>query len=266
MIEVTLNNVSKSFDLPGGGKTHALKAVSVTLVPGEFTVLVGPNGSGKTTLLNLLAGSIESDTGEIRARIDGRDLNWLQLSGRARSRHVVWIHQNSAAGSVNDLDVEENMRLAALRGVTLPWRRAVDRNWRRHVAQMLDGTRLAGKARATADDLSLGQRQLLALELAAVRNGQLILLDEPTASLDRASAALCIARADALAREAHASTVLVTHDLALAAGFGDRLLVMQDGRIAHDLSGPSKQALTPEVLFKLCQFDRAPAVGYESGN
>jgi putative ABC transport system ATP-binding protein len=266
MIELELSNVSKKYPLQGGGETEVLKGVSATLAPGEFTVVVGPNGSGKTTLLNLLAGAIKADDGEVRARQDGRDLDWNGLPRHIRSRYVVRIHQDSTLGSVTDLDVEENMRLAALPGRALPWRRAISSRWRNRVTEVFVGTRLDRKARVAAGDLSLGQRQLLALEMVAVRSGRLFLLDEPTASLDRASAAICIARADKLVREMPATAVLVTHDLALAAVFGDRLLVLLDGTIAHDFSGAAKRALTAEDLFRLCQFDQAPAMIPQSGS
>jgi putative ABC transport system ATP-binding protein len=257
MTGVTLHNVCKRFDAPGNAGAPALDGVSATFTAGEMTIVVGANGSGKSTLLNVIAGDMPPDSGSITFVAD-KTFDALSLSPRARSRIIGRIFQDPSAGSVDDFDVEENLCLAKLQSSPKLLQVAMTGRRRRQIVETLGGTALRQKAKAKARELSHGQRQLLALEMAAARRTSVLLLDEPTASLDRDNAASCAARAEAYARTDGATVIFVTHDMGLAAAFGQRLLVLKDGRLAHDLAGNAKASLTPEAVFRLCGFSATP--------
>lgn len=258
MIGLRLKQISKRFVAPDGGAIIALEDLSVEIAPGQFVVVVGPNGSGKSTLLNLVAGQEHPDLGTVTANIEGRDRDWTHVSSRRRSRYVARIHQDPAAGTAGDLTVSEHLRLGELSRVPIPFLTAVPSRSRKTMGDRLSSA-LSTKVDANVSELSHGQRQLLALEMAAARSAQILLLDEPTASLDRDNAAFCMRRTRELQTQLHTTILLVTHDMAIAAQFGDRLLVLRDGRLQADMAGVEKAALKPEDVFHLCRFD-VPAV------
>jgi putative ABC transport system ATP-binding protein len=250
MMSITLEAVVKRFALPGGETVTALEDVSLTCCDGSLTILVGPNGSGKSTLLHILAGDLHADRGTVTAEIDGLARDWTRATAKERSRWISRIWQDPGAGSIGDLTIEENLGLATLGPIPHPLRRAVSRRSRSAAALVMGDSPLASKLGARSDTLSGGQRQLLAIEMAAARRSRVLLMDEPTASLDGRNAAACMVRAAAIARRG-AIVVVVTHDMALAAAFGDRLLVVQRGRIVHDIAGAKKTSLTASAVFDL---------------
>jgi putative ABC transport system ATP-binding protein len=231
----------------------ALDNISLAIAKGEFVIIVGPNGSGKSTLMKVLSGRERVSSGAITAVVDGRRQDWGRLNGRTR-RAIGQIRQDPVGGTVDELTVAENLRFASLARLPLPFRRALPSAWRRLAQDKLRETSLAAKADVFASELSHGQRQLLALEMAAARSVQLLLLDEPTASLDRKNSNFCMQRVEDLRAQLTATTLLVTHDMLIAAKHGDRLLILRDGRIAADLTGDEKAKLRPEDIFRLSGF------------
>jgi putative tryptophan/tyrosine transport system ATP-binding protein len=254
MIGLVFQNVSKRFAVPGG-IVGALENLDLEVVSGEFVVIVGPNGSGKSTLLNLVAGTEQPDAGALLATFPDRRRDWTHSSSRSRSRHIARIYQDPAAGTASQLTVTEHLRLAELTRMPNPLLTALSARSREMIGKRLGVTALSDKSDALVGELSHGQRQLLALEIAAIRSAKIMLLDEPTASLDRNNSAFCMRRVQELHLQLGATTLLVTHDMAIAAQFGDRLVVLRDGKLQADVRGAEKDALTPEDVFRLCGFD-----------
>jgi putative ABC transport system ATP-binding protein len=265
VIGLRLKHVSKRFAAPDGGVITALEDLSLDITAGEFVVIVGPNASGKSTLLNLVAGRYQTDEGAIIAVFAGRERDWTRTSSQNRSRHIARIHQDPTAGTASDLTVVEHLRLAGLSRLPVPFVTAVPTRTRAAIRERLGATALSTKTDALVSELSHGQRQLLALEMAATRSAQILLLDEPTASLDRNNAAFCMRRAQELQMQLQATVLLVTHDMAVAAQFGDRLLVLRDGRLHADVGGAEKTRLRPEDVFRLCGFDMPALVNAPTG-
>jgi putative ABC transport system ATP-binding protein len=253
VIELQLEGISKRFSGPDGGLVTALDNLSLTIPNGEFLVVVGPNGAGKSTLMKLLSGRERASSGTITAVVDGKGQDWTIPTARTR-RQIGQIRQDPVAGTVDELTVGENLRFASLAAIPIPFRTALSEKWRKRAIDLLDPTALARKTGALASELSHGQRQLLALEMAAARSVQLLLLDEPTASLDRKNADFCMRRVEDLRKGLTATVLLVTHDMSIAAAHGDRLVVLRDGRIAADLAKNEKADLRPEDVFKLSGF------------
>ncbi len=254
MISLQLHNLTKSFPTADGAAIPALKNASVVIEPSEFVVVIGHNGSGKTTLLNLLAGEFQPDSGTISANIDGRDMDWAALPAPQRGQYVARVQQAPERGTVSDLTVLENLRLCQLPGAPSPFQSGLSAAARTALMDMLAGSVLQEKADALAGNLSQGQRQLLALEMALLRAPQLLLLDEHTASLDRRNATLCMARAEQASRRDRITVLMVTHDLGLAARYGDRLLILSDGHVTQNLAGESKNRLELGDIADLCGF------------
>lgn len=245
MTSVVLNSVSKRFRGASGTVT-ALDNISLEVPSGQFVVLVGQNGSGKSTLLKILAGRDDADSGQVM--IEPSPTRSAHPSGPVVSAFVA---QDPRRGTADDLTVEEHLELARLRRMPRPFGRAVRRSKHAQVARQPQARALRPRMHAQAETLSGGERQLLALEMAAAIGSKLFLLDEPTASLDRANADYCLSEISKMSAELGATIFLVTHDLFAAAKMGDRLLVLADGRIAWDIDKESKGALTAEDIFRL---------------
>lgn len=251
-----IRNLSKSFPSNGNGTTHALRSVDLDLRPGEFVVVIGPNGSGKTTLLNVLAGDFDPDTGQIVLVTNGKNGGaWLQMPRWQRAAYLARVHQDPRRGTAAGMTVWENLRLACSRQrVPLPWSFAPPTHDRQWFLERLERLGLASKIDSRVAELSQGQRQLLALELAMLREPVLLLADEHTASLDQANAKKCLEATVALSRESGATVIMVTHNLMDALNYGDRLIVMRDGAVERDLAQEQKASLQLNDLIALCGY------------
>lgn len=201
------------------------------LAAGEVTVLAGPNAAGKSTLLQTLAGLIRAGGG--RAVLEGADL--LAMPAVARAGLVGFMPQTPPAAA--GLSVLESV--IAARAVTL---RAGAEAAAIAVLTRLGLVDLADRSMAR---LSGGQRQMVALAQAMVRQPRLLLLDEPTSALDLARQVRLLGTLRALAAEGRI-VVAVLHDLGLAARWADRIAVLDDGRLAA--FGTPSEVLTPDLL------------------
>lgn len=203
---------------------------------GSVTALVGPNAAGKTTLLRGLAGLARA-SGSIR--FGGTEL--IGLSAAAHARYVTYMPQNLPQRVA--LTVYEAM-LGALRASD------ADREDRRDTAvramAALQRLGIAGLANRPLDQLSGGQRQLASLAQCIVREPPVLLLDEPTSALDLAHQFRVMRTVRELTRERGMATVVVLHDIALAARWCERIVVLSGGRVVAD--GPVAEAVTPHML------------------
>jgi putative ABC transport system ATP-binding protein len=229
--------------------------VDLEIDPGRLVAIVGHNGSGKTTLLNLIAGDYYPENGAIVAWDGSGECDWTRLPGWVRAHHVARVLQDPARGTVGELTVEENLWLASLKnGIPSPFRFSTSGSSRRDLSARLVRVGLEDRFATRVDELSGGQRQMLAVELALLRRPSVLLLDEHTASLDRRNAAQCLSLTESVCREAGITVLLVTHNLSDAASFGDRVIVMQDGRIVADLPGARHSGLTGDELYQRCGY------------
>jgi len=219
------------------GTRPVLTDVDLAVAPGALTVVVGPNGAGKSTLLRALAGLVAPSTGAVLA--DGRPLHALDRLARARA--VAYLPQGG--GISWPLPVAEVAALGRLpHGERVE---ALPEAGRAAVAAALADLDLAGLADRPATELSGGERARALLARALATQAPVLLADEPVAALDPRHQ-LGVLR---LLREragAGAAIVAVMHDLALAARFADRIVVMADGRVVAQ--GEPAAVLTPERL------------------
>lgn len=208
-----------------------LYGVSAALAPGRITAICGPNGAGKSTLLQCLAGLLRPDSGEVL--LSGAPLP----PGRERARAIGYLPQSG--------EVAWDLSVAALAALgRLPHG---DRG-EAHVAAALEAVDLAALAQRPVSTLSGGERARALLARVLAGEPDWILADEPLAALDLAHQLALLARLRAAA-DSGAGVVLVLHDLALAMNHADRVLVLEQGKLAAD--GPPEQALAAEVVARV---------------
>ena len=248
-----LNNVSKTFN-PGtiNAKT-ALRGLNLKLNDGDFVTVIGGNGAGKSTMLNAIAGVFDIDGGSIV--IDGEDIT--RRSEHKRAAFIGRVFQDPMMGTAPTMTIEENLALAARRGRrrTLAWgiRKAERSEFRDRLASL--GLGLEDRITTRAGLLSGGQRQALTLLMASLVKPRLLLLDEHTAALDPATAGRVLELSDEIVSEDHLTTLMVTHNMRDAIEHGNRLIMMNEGRIVLDIAGEEKKRLTVDSL--LAKFSRA---------
>lgn len=232
MAILSLRGVSKSFG-EGPQRVDAVRDVSLDFERGEMVSLVGPSGSGKSTLLAMVGGLLTPTSGEIL--VDGVDIARLGARERTRYRRdqVGFVFQGS--NMVPFLTARENLLLVAGFG-------GMDKGaLRRRADELLEELDLTHVAGHLATRLSGGERQRVAIARALMRDPALILVDEPTASLNTELGERVV---DALAEEVRGrnkACLMVTHDERMAARAG-RLIEFRDGRIRHDASVASDEA------------------------
>ncbi|MCW2952808.1 MAG: transporter related protein [Conexibacter sp.] len=228
-----LRDVRKHFTAPDGDSVRAVDGVSLALVPGELVALYGPSGSGKSTLLFLAAGLTRPDAGAVL--FDGRDL--ARLSRRDAARHRLtelgFIFQTFRL--VPGLSAIDNAALKLMAAG------ASRREARRAVLPLLERLGIADRAEHRATQLSVGERQRVAIAGALSNGPRLVLADEPTGSLDSRRAHEVLALLAAIAVERDIGVALVTHDPA-AAAVATRAFRLHDGRLEPFAPAPTPAA------------------------
>lgn len=241
-----LHGLRQTFNPGTVNEVRALQGVDLKLEEGSFVVVLGTNGSGKSTLLNAVAGSFFLDEGRIH--LDGHDVTrWPE---HRRAQLIGRVFQNPFSGTAPGMSIAENFALAARRGKPrgLSWALAPDLlgALRDRVAALRMG--LEDRLDNAIGSLSGGQRQALTLLMATWLRPRLLLLDEHTAALDPKSADQVISLSDEVIRRDGLTTLMVTHSMAQAVAYGDRILMMHRGRVVHDFRGAEKRRLRPEDL------------------
>lgn len=230
---IKFNQVYKSFTNDAGQVNPLIADLNVTFNQGEFLMIIGANGSGKSTLLNLIAGLIYPDKGSIA--LDNEEIQ--KLKPYQRSKYIARIFQNPLQGSVADLTVMENMRLAFLRNQSKGLKIGIDTTFKEKVKQAISQLQLGleNKTEQKMGTLSGGQRQALTLVMATLCDAKVLLMDEPTAALDPKSAMSLMENANKLISNRKLTTIMVTHNMREAVSYGNRLLMMKEGKIIRDL-------------------------------
>ena len=246
-------DIFKTFNAGTINEKKALQGVSLHLEPGDFVTVIGGNGAGKSTLMNSVSGAYPVDEGQII--IDGHDVTGLPEYKRAKL--IGRVFQDPMMGTAATMQIEENMALAARRGKIRTLRPGITKKERAYYKEQLKILDLGLEDRLTAKVglLSGGQRQALTLLMAALQKPKLLLLDEHTAALDPKTAAKVLDATQKIVEKDNLTTLMITHNMRDAIAYGNRLIMMYDGRIVVDVSGEEKKKLTVEQLLDL--FSRA---------
>ena len=246
-----LKNITKTFNQGTINEKHALNGIDLTLEDGDFVTVIGGNGAGKSTLLNAIAGVWPVDTGSIV--IDGQDVTGLPDFKRAPL--IGRVFQDPMTGTAPTMQIEENLAIAARRGKHrgLAW--GVNNKEREEYKERLKILDLGLEDRLTAKVglLSGGQRQALTMLMATLVKPKILLLDEHTAALDPKTASKVLRATDKIVNEGHLTTLMITHNMKDAIVHGNRLIMMNAGKVVLDIKGEEKKKLTVEKL--LHQFE-----------
>ena len=247
MLEI--NNIVKTFNPGTVNEKVALRGVSLHLKPGDFVTVIGGNGAGKSTLMNTVAGVYPVDSGSIR--IDGVDVT--ALPEHKRAKFIGRVFQDPMMGTAASMQIEENLALAARRGKPRTLRPGITRTEREAYREQLKilGLGLEDRLTAKVGLLSGGQRQALTLLMATLQKPKLLLLDEHTAALDPKTAAKVLEVTQRIVERDNLTTLMITHNMKDAIAYGNRLIMMYDGRILVDVAGEEKSKLTVEELLNL---------------
>ena len=233
-----INHISKTFNPGTINEKKALVDLDLHLRDGDFVTVIGGNGAGKSTLLNAVAGVWPVDSGSIV--LGGTDIT--DLPEHKRAAFIGRVFQDPMMGTAPDMQLEENLALALRRGKRRTLR------WGEKLAPL--GLGLENRMTAKVGLLSGGQRQALTLLMAALQKPKLLLLDEHTAALDPATAAKVLELSDLIVAENGLTALMITHNMRDAINHGNRLIMMNQGRIILDISGDEKKKLTKTELLQ----------------
>ena len=251
-----IESISKTFQPGTINEKKALQQISLTLNDGDFVSVIGSNGAGKSTLLNAIAGVFEVDEGKIS--ID--DIDVTKMPEHKRASYIGRVFQNPLVGTASDMWIEENLALAYRRGNKRGLKQGINDEERKKYFDILSSFDLGLENRMTTKVglLSGGQRQALTLLMATIKKPNLLLLDEHTAALDPKTADKVLELTNKIVTENKLTTFMVTHNMKDALKYGNRLVMMDNGRIIFDVSGKEKDKL--EVKDLLDKFEKVGGV------
>ncbi len=254
-----LKNITKRFKAGTVDETTVFDGFDFKIEKGEFVSVIGSNGSGKTTLLNLICGSLKPDNGQII--FNGKDIT--SVSEFKRARIIGRVFQEPKIGTCADLTILENMALADNKNKPYGLGKCVNKKRIDYYKTLLSqcDMGLENRLGAQVGTLSGGQRQALALVIANMTNIELLILDEHIAALDPKSSDRVMELTDKIVRENSITTLMVTHNLRYAVEYGNRLLMMHEGKTVLDIRDSEKESARVEDILKI--FD---SISIEKGN
>lgn len=248
-----VNGITKVF---GGGTVNektALSGVNLIMNEGDFVTVIGNNGAGKSTLLNCIAGVFPVDAGSIV--LDGEDLT--KQPEHKRARHIGRVFQDPLKGTAFDMTIEQNLAIAYYKNKPRGLQPGITKKDRELFREKLSvlGMGLEDRMTEKVKLLSGGQRQSLTLLMASIANPKLLLLDEHTAALDPAAAAKVLELTDRVASREGMCTLMITHNMKDALHYGNRTILMKNGKIVMELAGEERKAMTVEKLIEKFSID-----------
>ena len=225
----------------GGLGKPVLNGASLELKQGEVGILLGKNGSGKTTLFKNILGIEKPQQGTMH--FDGENL--LKMKRRERARRIAYVPQHIHFGDLSVLD-------SVLMGRVSYFGMKAGREDYEAVEQILEDMQLTEFASRSAEALSGGEKQKIAIARAMAQEPKLMVFDEPTGNLDIANEQLIIAEAKRLAREKNISILSSLHDLNQALHFGDKFFFLKDGVVKY---AGGKEIVTEDVIRDIFDVD-----------
>ena len=246
---IKINKIDKTF-FPGTiREQHALKNVSLEIKDGDFITILGGNGAGKSTLFNTIAGTLPLTSGSIR--IMGEDVT--NFSPEKRAKYLSRVFQDPKMGTAPRMTVAENLLIAKFRGEKrglLPRRLSSHREEFQTTIEKV-GNGLEKHLDTPIEFLSGGQRQALSLLMATLKRPELLLLDEHTAALDPKTSVALMELTDDFVSKDHLTALMITHHMEDALKYGNRLIVMKEGRIIQDLNKEEKAKMKISDYYQL---------------
>lgn len=241
-----LEHISKTFDAHTGHENQIFHHFDLEIKKGQFVVVIGSNGSGKSTLLNLICGSIEADEGKIW--MEGKEIQ--EKSEYQRMKRIGRIHQDPTVGTSPSMSVLENLSMASNKGKKFGLKKGIQKKNVDIYKQLLKkfNMGLENKLDAKVCELSGGQRQALALAMVTMTPMDLFILDEHTAALDPKLSEHMMKMTNDIIQNKKLTTFMITHQLKDALIYGNRLIMLHQGKIILDVCGKEKENLNEQQL------------------
>ena len=247
MIEI--KNIHKLYNLGEVTESCIFDDFSLNIKENDFLSIVGSNGSGKTTLLNIICGSIPIEHGKII--LDGKDItNWPEYR---RMKKIGRVYQNPALGTCPSLNIIENLSLAENKDRSFNLLPLIDNNRIDYYRELLKSLNLGleDKIYVKVGSLSGGQRQAIALLMTTLNDIDFLILDEHTAALDPKTADTIMEITNDVVMKKNITTIMVTHNLRYAVEYGNRIVMLHQGKNIFDKSGNAKEELKVDDILSL---------------
>ena len=232
-----------------GDNVQILKSLSLDIYDGDFITVLGTNGAGKSTLFNTIAGNLAIDSGQLLHH----GQNIAHESSVARTNYIARVFQDPKMGTAPRMTVAENLLLAENRGRKRTLRsRGLTKEKLTEYAEITKvmGNNLDTRLNTATGNLSGGQRQALSFLMATRVKPELLLLDEHTAALDPKTSEQLMLATNQQVTQNRLTALMITHNLADALKYGNRLLILNAGNIVLDVRGDDKVALDEAQILK----------------
>lgn len=256
---IELKNIYKYYNPGTVNEMCLFEDFNLNIEKGEFVSVIGSNGSGKTSMLNLICGSIPLDKGDIL--IEGKSI--ARLPEYVRNKRIGRVYQNPSLGTCPEMTILENLSLADNKGKKFGLSLGINKARIDYYKEILSGLSLGleDKLNTKVKSLSGGQRQALTLLMSTLTPIEFLILDEHTAALDPKTADLIMELTDKVVKEKKLTAIMVTHNLRYAVEYGNRLLMMHQGKAVIDKAEEEKSKITvDDILGKFTE------ISIECGN
>lgn len=247
---IKIENMHKTFYPGTVNENHAIKDINLSINENDFITIIGSNGAGKSTLFNLISGNIISSKGSIN--INSKDVTLDPEYKRAK--YIGRIFQDPRLGTASNMSIQDNMIIAykkGMKGLRSSLNKKIKNEFRDRLSLL--NMNLENRLEDNVGLLSGGQRQALTLLMVVMSKPDLILLDEHTAALDPKNAEIVQDLTLKFVKEHNLTAMMITHNMQHAIEFGNRLFMMDKGKIIFDTIGQDKSILTKDDLIKKFQ-------------
>ncbi|MDR2027929.1 MAG: ATP-binding cassette domain-containing protein [Treponema sp.] len=254
---IRIENLDMIFEPGSPDENIALKDINLTVQQGDFITIIGSNGAGKTTLYNVIAGSRLPTRGrifirdELREGAKNAEREITREAEYRRARYIGRIFQNPLLGTAGKMTLADNMMIChkkGYKGLKISLNSPMREYFREHLRSL--GMGLENRLNDNVDLFSGGQRQALTLLMTVMSKPNLLLLDEHTAALDPRNAEMVMELTLRFAAEYKLTVMMITHNMAHALEFGNRLLMMDGGEIILDIDRDEKAKLSTADIVK----------------
>ena len=234
-----LEHICKTYNKGTVNETTLFSDFNLQVKKGEFISVIGSNGSGKTSILNLICGSIPLDSGDIKVR--GESI--VKLKEYQRSKIIGRVFQDPAKGTCPSMNILQNMAMADNKGKAFNLTSGVNKKRISYYKEQLSRLHLGleDKLYVKVGALSGGQRQAMALLMSTMTPLDFLILDEHTAALDPKTSEIIMELTNEIVQEKQLTTLMVTHNLRHAVEYGNRLIMMHQGKAILDLDMQKKK-------------------------
>lgn len=236
---IELKNIDKIYNKGTVNELQLFKSFNFKVEKEQFVSVIGSNGSGKTTMLNIICGSIPFDGGDII--INNSSIK--KLKEFQRYIKIGRVYQNPAMGTCANMTILENMSLADNKGKTYGLSLGTNSKRINYYKEQLSQLNLGleDKLHVKVGLLSGGQRQAMSLLMSVMTDIDILILDEHTAALDPKTAEIIMEITNKVVKEKKLTTLMVTHNLLHAVNYGDRIVLMHEGKCVLDKAGKDKE-------------------------